>query len=110
MHMSLFLTDSAKKHFSRLTQDNKSIQLSLKKSGCSGFSYSLNIVNKEENIDGFQLFNFQSIPFLISSKDIQALNNLVIDYKNEGLNQKLIFDNPNTMNECGCGESFGLKI
>lgn len=109
MHMSLFLTESAKKHFSKLTQDDKSIQLSLKKSGCSGFSYSLNIVKKEESTEGFELFNFQSIPFLISSKDMQALNNLVIDYQNQGLNQKLIFDNPNTMNECGCGESFSLK-
>lgn len=109
MNMSLFLTESAKKHFSKLTQDNKSIQLSLKKSGCSGFSYSLNIVSNEKKIDGFESFNFQSIPFLISPKDVNALNNLVIDYQNHGLNQKLTFDNPNTINECGCGESFGLK-
>jgi len=29
-----------------------------------------------------------------------------IDFGKKGLNEAFRFDNPNTRNECGCGESF----
>lgn len=102
---TILLTQSAQEHFKRLVKEDKLISLKLKTSGCSGYSYVLDIedkINQEYEL-------IQHIPFKILPEHMRAFNNMVIDYKREGFNTKIIFDNPNVINECGCGESFGLK-
>lgn len=104
MNKTIFLTDSAQKHFSNILKDNAIISLGVTKSGCSGFSYEISIKKDLESN-----CHFRGIPFFIDDAHIDALNNLIIDYKKDGLNYKIVFDNPNSINECGCGESFSLK-
>jgi iron-sulfur cluster assembly accessory protein len=84
--------------------NNNVLKLSIKSSGCSGYKYDFSI---QPNIQPTHYF--KKIPFYIEEKDYKFLNNLLINLKIEGLNKKIIFDNPNSKNECGCGESFGLK-
>lgn len=109
MDFSIFLTDGATSHFSKLIdKEDKAVFLGVKKSGCSGFTYALNIDNLTDE-NSKELHIFQSIPFIIKKEDFLFLNDTVIDYKKEGLNYKIIFNNPNSDNECGCGKSFSLK-
>lgn len=103
---ALFLTPTAQKHFKKMVGDSGFIKLSLKDSGCSGYAYVLETEQKKENQ---LLTRFNDIDFFIPDEHKNAFNNTVIDYKREGLNYKLIFDNPNAENECGCGESFAIK-
>lgn len=109
MQFAIFLTDNAKSHFKKLTQDDKVIEISIKNSGCSGFKYVITLINQDSLDTLTDITKIQDIPFLIDENNYNALNNVVIDYKKTGLNYKLTFDNPNSSNECGCGESFSLK-
>lgn len=107
--LNVILTPTAKEHLSKLTNNEKAIQLGVKKSGCSGFSYVTKVIDIANNVEQL-LFKVQGISFMILEKDLLAFENCIMDYKKEGLNYKLIFDNPNALNHCGCGESFGLNF
>lgn len=101
---ALFLTPEAQKYFQNKVKENQALKIELKPSGCSGYSYHFGIIEKTE-----KAFKNNGIFFEIEDKDKPHLNNTVIDFKKEGLNQKIIFDNPHAQNHCGCGESFSLK-
>lgn len=109
--LSIILTEKAKNHFEKLINKNFIIDLSIKKSGCSGASYKMNTIKLEDIVlsQDKKIHKIQNIPFLINDNDIDFFENCILDYKKEGLNFKLVFDNPNTQNHCGCGESFSLK-
>ncbi len=109
MQPLIILTENAKNHFNKLINDNNAISLELKNSGCSSFKYVLNITEQTEMKDKQKIYKFQGIPFIINEIDLRAFNNMIIDYQKDGINNKIVFDNPNTINECGCGESFSLK-
>lgn len=100
----LFVTPKAKSYFSKHMKENQTLHVKLKVSGCSGYSTIFNIIDKDENA---QTFNGLSI--LVSKEDQIKLHETVIDIRVEGLNQKVVFDNPKAIHHCGCGESFALK-
>lgn len=105
-NFQLFITDSAKKYFAKHVKENQYINLKLKVSGCSGYSTVFDILNKD---DGQKYLIFNGISFAINDKDQESLRDTVIDLKQEGLNSKIVFDNPQAVHHCGCGESFALK-
>jgi Fe-S cluster assembly iron-binding protein IscA len=41
--------------------------------------------------------------------DKEYLNDTLIDYKKDGLSSKIVFENPQAFNHCGCGESFSIR-
>ena len=41
--------------------------------------------------------------------DEKELELVKVDFVKEGLNQKLVFVNPNQTGQCGCGESFTVN-
>lgn len=106
--LTVLLTENATKHFSKLLKENQALLIGLKKSGCAGFAYTLEVHNLENHNPDLRQFCIQNVSFLIKENDIAAFDNCIIDYKREGLNYRLTFDNPNAYNECGCGESFAL--
>ena len=102
------LSPAAEKHFLSYLhkQDNAiGVRLYLKKSGCSGLSYQFDYVDKIDPNDlAFDLSeNYQLFVDRASYPIIQGTK---VDYVKEGLNFKLMFDNPNQTGQCGCGESF----
>lgn len=105
-NFQLIITQKAKQYFAKHLKENQYIELKLKPSGCSGYSTVFNILDKNETE---KYLTFNGVSFLINSSDQNSLNNTIIDLKQEGLNQKIIFENPQAIHHCGCGESFGLK-
>lgn len=104
MKFELLISQEAKKFLeSKLGTDN-AIQLRIKTNGCAGYSYDLQYVPKNESQICFSGINFD-----ILDKDKQDLNLSIIKLKKEGLSSKISIENPNSFNECGCGESFSLK-
>ena len=73
--------------------------------GCSGLSYSMDFGTEREHDhvqshDGFNLF--------IDPKSAVYLKDTTLDFL-DGLNGRgFVFDNPNSRNTCGCGESFAV--
>ncbi len=82
------------------------IRVGIKGGGCSGFTYLLDIEEKET--DGDQIFDFNGVKVLIDSKSMIYLAGVELDYT-DGLNGSgFIFNNPNATNTCGCGDSFAV--
>lgn len=112
MDFKITITESAKNHLKKMITGNVAIAMSIKNTGCSGFQYIIDIVNSSEttfNKKPVSLYSFEDIPFLISAEDIKYLNNLNIDYVKDGLNSRIIYNNPQASHLCGCGTSFSLE-
>ena len=85
--------------------NKKGIRLSVKKTGCSGLSYVVDYVEAPAPED---IVLPLSNDYLVSidKASYPYLKGMHADYVKQGLNYKLVFNNPNQTGECGCGESF----
>lgn len=104
MKFELFLTDKAKQFLQGKLASDKSLSIKIKKTGCSGYAYDLNYVQASEND-----LKINGVRVLVSEQDKPYINMSVVDLKKDGLNSRIVFENPQAINECGCGESFGLR-
>lgn len=80
------------------------IRLGIKTSGCSGLAYVLEFVD-EINADD-QVFTNHGVQVIVDEKSLVYLDGTELDFVKEGLNEGFKFTNPNTKDQCGCGESF----
>ncbi len=108
--ISVSMTDNALEYVRKQlasSVDAKGILLGIKKSGCSGFKYDLQLAKK---LDGkektIQLSD--DITLYVTSEALPYVNGTQIDYTKVGLNSSMVFNNPNAKDECGCGESFNI--
>lgn len=83
------------------------LRFGAKESGCSGFSYVMDLASKIEDSDN--VFESHDVKVVIDDKSLSILTGTQIDYVSEGLNQTFKFSNPKSTNECGCGESFAVQ-
>lgn len=106
---SVSLTASAQKYFASklVKQPGKLIRLSTKESGCTGFSYVLDIADSASETD--TVLSFGDVILAVDSQSISLLNGTEIDLVREGVNEVVKFRNPNVVAECGCGESFSVS-
>lgn len=106
---SVSLTASAQKYFASklIKQPGKLIRLSTKESGCTGFSYVLDIVDAASDED--TVLEFGSVTLAVDSQSTAMLKGTEIDLVREGVNEVVKFKNPNVVAECGCGESFSVS-
>lgn len=108
------LSEKARDHIKRLLEKEAgtAFRISIKKTGCSGYSYVPAIVTKPEPQDVI-LDNIADFSVYIDSHFSDLLHDLTIDLieeNNMGLKQKkLVFNNPKESGRCGCGESFHVK-
>ena len=102
------LTESAATRIADQISKNHAIALrfAAKESGCSGYSYVMDLAEKVE--DGDSVFESFDVKVVIDAKSLDILTGTEIDYVSEGLNQTFKFSNPRSKNECGCGESFAI--
>ena len=101
------VTPAALAHFRRQLggQQGKAVRLSVKKSGCTGFKYVIDLVEQAGASDlHYQLD--EQVELLVDGESLQVLSGTEIDLVREGINQQIKFVNPNVKDECGCGESF----
>jgi iron-sulfur cluster assembly accessory protein len=103
------LTDSAIRHFEgkQRAQPHKIIRFSTKMSGCTGYAYVLDQVDEAQASDELIRFS-DSLEIAIDAKALELLKNTEIDFVKEGVNGVIKYNNPNVVNECGCGESFNV--
>ena len=107
--MSITLTESAANRVAdQLSKaDAVALRFGVKESGCSGFSYVLDLADKIEAQD--TVFESYKVKVIVDEKSLPILAGTQIDYVSEGLNQTFKFSNPAATDECGCGESFAVQ-
>lgn len=84
------------------------IRVGVKKAGCSGYEYLVEYVYEPRATD--KPFVVDNVTVFVDEEIlVKFLLGTSVDYRQEGLNVGLVFDNPNVEAKCGCGESFALK-
>lgn len=84
-------------------------RISIKKTGCSGYMYQLEITDLPKEGD-VPIKTTVGLTILIDSRCIHMIKGALIDYVKKDLGQyQLQFNNPNVVGACGCGESFHLQ-
>lgn len=107
--MAITLTTSAANRVqSFLANRGKGVglRLGVKTSGCSGMAYVLefaDVINDDDSI-----FEDKNVKVIVDKKSLVYIDGTELDFVKEGLNEGFKFNNPNSKNECGCGESFNV--
>jgi iron-sulfur cluster assembly protein len=105
--MAVSLTESAAKQIKKqLEKRGKGVGLKLgvRKSGCSGYAYTLDYSDVVESNDA--VFEDFGVKVIVQQNDLPFIDGIQLDYRREGINEAFQFNNPNVTGECGCGESF----
>ncbi|MFK8066840.1 MAG: HesB/IscA family protein [Gammaproteobacteria bacterium] len=102
------LTDRAAEHVKKFlkTENAEGLRVSVKPTGCSGYSYVVDTV--ESFAENDQTFKSKGIKIIVGENSIEYLKGTELDYVREGLNEGFKFNNPNVAETCGCGESFTI--
>ena len=104
--MKLDLTEAAQSRFKeQLEQRGKGIGIivGVKKTGCSGFAYTLEFADLP--IQGFHK-HYDNFTLFVDPLAETLLDGVTVDYIKQGLNERFEFINPKESGRCGCGESF----
>ncbi|MDO9238453.1 MAG: iron-sulfur cluster assembly accessory protein, partial [Methylicorpusculum sp.] len=105
--MAVSITENAAKQIKKqLSKRGKGLGLKLgvKKSGCSGFAYTLDYAD-QLNADDVVFEQFD-VKVITSTADLAVIDGIELDYRKEGINEAFKFNNPKVTGTCGCGESF----
>ena len=90
---------------SRPEDQGKSLRVGVKGGGCSGLSYVLNLDDRHEKDQPFEV---DGIHFVMNPAHAIYLFGMEIDWQ-DGLNSRgFVFHNPNASKTCGCGTSFSV--
>ncbi len=95
-----------------LDKDTTRLRVGVKGGGCSGFSYLLDLTEKQRDTDEIweYTYTFDTGEFILrivcDPKSYLYLNGTEIDFKDELMGRGFVFNNPNATSTCGCGSSF----
>ena len=103
------VSQSAQAHIKIQVEQTQSryLRLGVKESGCNGFMYILDFLEKIEPGDHLVPVS-DHVTVCINEKDLALVDGTEIDMVTQGLNSALIFKNSKATSYCGCGESFAL--
>ncbi len=105
--MAISLTENAAKQIKKQLEKRSNaigLKLGLKKSGCSGFAYTLDYSDTVGSNDA--VFEEFGVKVIVQKDDLPMIDGTQLDYRREGINEAFRFNNPNVTGSCGCGESF----
>lgn len=106
----MILTEKAKtqvRKFLEARQKGIGLRIGVKSSGCSGFRYVLEYIDRLPDED-IEVFEHDGFVVAIKSNDLVYFNNATLDWVTKGLNEGFEFQNPKESGRCGCGESFAV--
>lgn len=105
------LTDAAATRVRELMaaadQPVEGLRVGVKNGGCAGMAYTMDYAREAEPLD--EVVEDKGIKILIDSKAVLFLLGTEMDFKRDKLSSGFVFNNPNQVGACGCGESVSLR-
>ncbi|WP_421361008.1 Fe-S cluster assembly scaffold SufA [Agrobacterium rosae] len=87
--------------------DAKGLRVGIKKGGCAGMEYTIDMVTEPSAKD--DLIEFQDAKVWIEPSAVLYLLGTQMDFEITKMRSGFTFTNPNQTSACGCGESVELK-
>ena len=85
---------------------HKYIYFGVQGGGCSGFKYILEPINKIDKKD--IEIDVENIPIAICGKSLMYIIGTEIDWKEDYMGSRFVFNNPVASGTCGCGSTFSV--
>lgn len=105
------LTDAAAARVLELTKRADSaiigLRVGIKNGGCAGQSYTVDYAHDIKPTD--EVVEDKGVKVLIDPKAVLYLLGTEMDYKTDKMQAQFVFNNPNQISACGCGESVQLQ-
>lgn len=86
----------------------KGLRLTIKSTGCSGYSYKMEYA-MDENLDADDKIEAGGAALYIPKISSWMLFGMEIGYAEDKMSSGFTFTNPNESGRCGCGESFSIE-
>jgi len=83
------------------------VRIHLEKSGCTGYKYVIDEVAQAQEED-VSIALEGGLTLYFPPGDLPLLSGMELDFVHEGVNRRLVINNPNAKDACGCGESFSF--
>lgn len=108
------LTENSLSHLKKLRQEaggsNMLLRVGVKQGGCSGMSYIMDF-EQEGNVqpdDYIMQYDDGQVKLVCNPKSLLYLFGMRLDYSDALIGGGFQFSNPNAVDTCGCGKSFGV--
>ena len=91
---------------SRADSEIVGLRVGIKNGGCAGQSYTVEYAHEVRPTD--EVVEDKGVKVLVDPKAVLFLLGIEMDYKADKMQAQCIFNNPNQVSACGCGESVQL--
>ena len=110
--MAITVTTSAIEHIKHALSVHNGkyagIKIDLRKSGCSGSSYTLEFIQNDKITELMTVLEIGEFKLVYPTKNEQHFNGMILDFKKQKFESGFDFMNPNEKSRCGCGSSVEL--
>ena len=103
------LTPAAVAQVRRLMDSRQAggLRVGVKKGGCAGMEYTFEIARATAK--GVEIVTEKDATVVVDAKAVLFLLGTELDFKTDRFSSTFVFNNPNQVSACGCGESVEIK-
>lgn len=83
------------------------LRVGVKKGGCAGMEYTFEVAR--ETRKGDEIVTEKDATVVVDAKAVLFLLGTELDFKTDRFSSTFVFNNPNQVSACGCGESVEIK-
>ena len=83
------------------------LRIGVKNGGCAGMEYTMEWAEDQKPFD--EVVEDKGVKLLVDAKAMMFLLGTEMDFQTSALKSGFVFNNPNQVSACGCGESVQLK-
>lgn len=107
MTMTDAAADRVKSIVASAGADAKGIRVGIKKGGCAGMEYTVDLVTEANGKD--DMIEHDGARVYVAPEAVLFLLGTEMDFEVTRIRSGFVFNNPNQTSACGCGESVELK-